>query len=113
MTRLPSWCQSTEARLLLSLAVEERPERTRVLTEMLDGTPVDYGFRGKHAHRLRKLFEPTLTDLMNWADAGTDEEDRLRRREAVARYQRESGPDATIARLIAERDQAESQGIAA
>lgn len=101
LLRLPTWARTTEARLLLSLIQIERPERDRVLTRMFDGTPADYGYRGKNAAKLRAIFAKTYEVLMDWSCAAMPDREAFdSRRDAVIAYGRQFGADAVIARVL-------------
>lgn len=95
---LPAWAQSDEARALLEQIIAEQPERSRVLTD-----PVTFGFAGRAANRLRQIFDPFLMERMAWSyRAGFDTPLFWKRRAAVLSYIDTHGPDALIARVLAQ-----------
>lgn len=95
MTALPTWATTLEAKLLLSNIVADRPERTRPITEMVDGTAVDYGYASKDATRLRKMFH-IVRDEMLQVLPHSDEA-----REGFIAWCRDNSSDAIIERLLA------------
>ena len=97
---LPSWCNTLEARQLLRLIAAERPERTKVLTAMFDGTPVDWGYRGKAAAQLRAIWTATHFDMMQACPMRRDEPGYEAARDGLIRFEREFGCEAVIARCL-------------
>lgn len=98
---LPTWARvSLEARLLLSLIAEQRPDQSKVTAELFDGTPVRFGYAGKHAARLRAIYDRTYCELIDWANAAPDRAGYEARRNAVIAYDKQFGADAIIAKVL-------------
>lgn len=104
MTNFPIWAQTNEAqRLLRSIAAN--PPRVERYD---DGLSAFNGRRylGTRAEQLRDIWEPFYDLLMQWVSAARGPAGRPQpalweeRHDAVARYVREFGPDAVIAKTL-------------
>ncbi len=89
---LPTWANTRESRALLAAIAVERPERTRCISMTCCNEPAGYGYLGRNAAALRKIFDRAF-DAMLVADDGKN-------RGALTRFLREHSADAVIARVL-------------
>lgn len=101
LSDLPCWANNDEARALLARIVEQRPDRTKPLTETMTGGTGSFGYRGRDANRLRQLFDPFIMERIAWAyKAGFDTPLFHKRRNSVFAYMDNHGPDALIQQVL-------------
>lgn len=102
LSDLPYWARNAEARQLLDRIAEQRPDRTKALTETMTGATASFGYRGKEAARLRQMFEAFESERMDWlAEAPFPSKQWDNRRQAIIDYGKAHGPDALIAQVLA------------
>ena len=97
LTPLPAWAEPYAA--LIAEIVAERPERNRPLDDMPGHGPITFGFAGRKAADLRRVYEAAYSAMIDdLPPFGTPE--REARREAIIRWSKLCNSDAVIQRAI-------------